>query len=229
MTSTTPRTSLRLRAGVDLYAAADGHLLRVGDSYHHVRLPSADVADLLDALADGGEPTSPQARAALEALVAAGLADVPPAHLWVDGDGRLAESLRAALTRMGARLAPDGSPVAALDDDRLPDDLPGPACWVAGHRVVLSPPAVRPVHVAARHLAATRHRGADPRTVPVPGGGGVTSAVPLLASAGLELAAVQVAAELLRPDRPAHEAVAIDLRALTVTRHPVLPVPPAPR
>jgi hypothetical protein len=47
--------------------------------------------------------------------------------------------------------------------------------------------------------------------------------------AGIELAAVTIAAELLRRDRPSHEAVTIDLHGLTVTRRPVLPVPPSPR
>ncbi|SDD59236.1 hypothetical protein [Nocardioides lianchengensis] len=225
---TSIRTSRRLRPGVELYAAADGHLLRVGDTHHHVHLDDAAAAELLDALAEGGDPASGPARAALEALVAAGLVDVPPARLRVDGDGVLAAALRAALTRMGAVVGPGGGRVLARDDDALPADATT-ACWVVGHRVVLSPPAVPAPQVAARRRAATRHRAADPRTAPAAGARRVAAAVPLLGGAGLELAAVQVAAELLRPDRPAHEVVAVDLRALTVSRHPVLPVPAAPR
>ena len=43
------------------------------------------------------------------------------------------------------------------------------------------------------------------------------------------VAYLTIAAELLRRERPSHEALTIDLHALTVARRPVLPVPPAPR
>ncbi|GAA1514815.1 hypothetical protein [Nocardioides humi] len=223
--------SVRLRPDVALYATGDGHVLLAGDVHHHVRLDDADLQALLDALLLGDEPRPPQARAALASLVDAGLADPAPVRVDVAGDGVLATALRAALLRMGAGIEAGGTPVAALDDDRPLARLPATtaACWASGHRVVLSPPAVPAAQVAARHRAATVHRDADRRVVPAPGARGVRSAVSALTGAGLELAAVQVAAELLRAERPAHEAVVVDLVALTISRHPVLPVPAAPR
>lgn len=221
----TLQQSARLRPDVDLLTGSDGPVLRVGDSHHHVHLDAAEADHLLDALVHGGSPTSPAARSALGALVEAGLVDATPARHTVVGDGSLARAVRAALGRMGGTLGPDGALLTALDDDT---DLPptGAACWISGGRVLLSPPAVPARDVRARHEAATRHRGTDPRTTPVPGGRVV---VPAPSPAGLELAATLVAAELLRPARPAHEALVVDLRALRATRHPVLPVPPAPR
>jgi hypothetical protein len=220
-----PEESTRLRPDVSLYAARDGHLLRVGDEHHHVHLDEAGADALLDALVRGGAPTVPAARAALAGLAGAGLVDPQPTAVTVGGAGRLARALRAALTRMGA--SPVGGPtVTALDDDR---DLPvsGRACWVAGDLVVLAPATVPARDVAARHRAATCHRDADPVTAPT--GRRVVAAPP---AAGLELAAAVVAAELLRPPAPdappAPRAVVVDLRTLEVTRHPVLPVPPVP-
>lgn len=223
--------SARLRPDVELYAVADGHVLRTGDRHHHVDLAPAELAALVDALVTGGEPRPPRARAALASLVAAGLADPGPGHVSVTGTGVLAGALRAALDRMGADTAAGGVPVLARDDDGLLDvAAPGGAvCWVSGHRVLLAPPAVPAGQVAARHHAATVHRDTDRRVAGRPGGGGVRSSRPALRGAGLELAAVQVAAELLRAERPAYEVVVVDLVALTTTRHPVLPVPPAPR
>lgn len=223
--------SARLRPDVALYAVEDGHVLRTGDAHHHVHLDPAELTALVAALVDGGEPHSPRARAALGSLVDAGLVDVVPAHLTVAGEGRLAAALRAALVRMGADLGPGGAPVLAVDDDVLPAELPAttPACWVSGHRVVLAPPAVPAAQVAARHRAATGHRETDRQLVRRPDAVGVRSGRPVLAGAGLELAAVQVAAELLRAERAPYEAVVVDLVALTTSRHPVLPVPPAPR
>ncbi len=221
----TLQQSARLRPDVDLFAVADGHVLRVGDSYHHVHLDAGDADHLLDALVDGGAPPSPAAAHALSGLVEAGLVDVAPTRHTVVGGGVLARAVRGALGRMGGTLDPDGTLLTALDDDTdLPAD--GAACWVSDGHVLLSPPAVGAPDVAARREAATRHRTADPRTTPAPGGRVV---VPPPSPAGLELAAALVAAELLRSSRPAYEAVVVDLRALTVSRHPVLPVPPAPR
>lgn len=224
-TTMTTSTSTRLRTDVSLHATATGHVLLVGDVAHHVHLAPPHADDLLDALVDGRAPTSPDACRALDALVAAGLVDPAPPSVTVTGSGVLADAVRAALQRMGAT---DGGPeVSAHDDDSALTDLTGaPACWVSGHRVLLAPPAVTPYDVAARHRAATRHRDQDPLTAPT--GRRVRARTPLTGP-GLELAAVHVAAELLRPDRPAHEVVAVDLHALTVTRHPVLPVPAPPR
>jgi hypothetical protein len=221
-------TSPRLRADVALYAAADGPVLRVGDTHHDVHLAPGEVDVLLDALLRGHEPTDPRARDALASLVEAGLADPAPACVAVIGDGVLATALRAALIRMGAVADPGGAPVRALDEE-LPSDVTGRACWVSGRYVVLSPPAVPAPDVVARHRAATRHRDTDGRLSPVSGGRGVRSALSPLTGAGLELAASAVAAELLRPDPAPHAAVMVDLVALTVSHHPVLPVPPAPR
>lgn len=206
----------RLRPGVALYAAAEGHLLRVDGDDHHVHLDDADATALLDALVDGGSPTTAPARGALDSLVDAGLADVAPALLSVVGEGRLAHALRTATLRMG--LDGDGRSVQA-------DDAPtaGATCWISGHRVVLKPHAVPACDVEARHSAATRHRAAAVR----PGGRGVAGASD--GRVGLELAAVTVVAELLRGDRHPYEALVVDLHALVVTRHRVLPVPPGPR
>jgi hypothetical protein len=223
---TRPREhSTRLRPDVSLYAARDGHLLRVGDRHHRVHLDPVGADALLDALVRGGTPTVPAAQAALAALAEAGLVDPPPRAVTVAGTGRLAGVLRAALTRMGASLV-GGPTVTALDDEH---DLPatGRACWVADHLVVLAPASVPARDVAARHRAATCHRDADAVTAPT--GRRVVAAAP---AAGLELAAAVVAAELLRPPAPdappAARAVVVDLRTLEVTRHPVLPVPPVP-
>ncbi|UUW91066.1 hypothetical protein [Pimelobacter simplex] len=230
--------SARLRPDVALYAVTGGHVLRTGDTHHHVHLDPPELDALVDALVAGREPHPPRARAALASLVAAGLADPQPGRVRVTGTGVLAGALRAALVRMGADTSPDAAPdtspggtlVLALDHDDLPDggDLGATACWVSGHRVLLAPPAVPAGQVAARHHAATLHRDTD-RRVARRSGAGVRSGMPALAGAGLELAAVQVAAELLRAERPAYEVVVVDLVALTTSRHPVLPVPPAPR
>ncbi|GHJ59762.1 hypothetical protein NOK12_22800 [Nocardioides sp. OK12] len=219
--------SPRLRADVALLTGRDGHLLRVGETHHHVHLARAEGDQLVEALATGATPEGAGARAALEALVDAGLVDPAPAHHTVVGEGLLAEALAAALVRMGSRVGPGGTPVVARDDD---SDLPatGVACWISGDRVLLAPPAVPAVDVAARRRAATAHRDTEPLTRPVPGGRHVASSV-LVPPAGLELAATTVAAELLRRDRPSHEAVTVDLHHLTVARRPVLPVPPEPR
>lgn len=237
MKSTSPESTIaalpasrRLRPDVALYAAAGGHILRAGDQHHDVHLADTDLDVLLDALVHDHEPTSPAARAALSSLVDAGLADNALTPVAVAGTGRLASALRAALERMGAPSRPGGTPVTVLDD-HLPATFASDhsACWVAGHRVVLSPTAVPAADVAARHHAASRHRSEDPRVAPLADGQGARAAESPLAGPGLELAAVQVAAELLRADRPSHEVVLVDLVALTVSRHPVLPVPPAPR
>jgi hypothetical protein len=221
--------STRLRPDVSLYAVADGHVLRAAGAHHHVHLGPGDADALLDSLVSGGTPTTELAASALASLVDAGLVDPAPAHHVVVDDGVLADALRGALSRMGATVGPGGAPVAALDDPG-PDgrELPvsGPACWVDEHLVVLAPPAVPARDVSARRRAATRHRDTDPRTRPLPEGRAVVGAP---SRAGIELAATVVAAELLRRERPAYEAVVVDLHALTVTRHPVLPVPPAPR
>jgi hypothetical protein len=226
MTQTTQH-SARLRADVAVYASRDGYVLRVGETHHHVRLAPADADALLDALVVGGSPDPDHARAALDSLIEAGLVDPLPPHHSVTGDGALAGALRAALLRMGVCVGPGGSPVVALDDD---DDLPprGDACWISGDLVLLAPPGVPARDVAARRCAATAHRDTDPLTRPLSTGRTVTSAVSV-PPAGLELAAVTIAAELLRRDRPAHEAVTVDLHGLAVFRRPVLPVPPAPR
>lgn len=229
MTQTTPysQQSARLRADVALYASRDGHVLRVGETHHHVHLAPTDADALLDALVAGGSPDAETARAALDALVDAGLVDPLPAHRCVIGDGALAGALRAALLRMGVRVGPGGSPVVALDgDDALPPG--GDTCWISGDLVLLAPPGVPARDVAARRRAATAHRDTDPLMHPLPAGRSVTSAVSV-PPAGLELAAVTIAAELLRRDRPAHEAITVDLHDLTVTRRPVLPVPASPR
>lgn len=230
-------TSRRLRPDVTIYETDDGHVLLVGDAHHDLHLADAERDGLLDALAAGplaprdDRDAAPRVRDALASLVDAGLVDPARAHVAVTGSGALATALRSALARMGADTSAGGAPVAAADDAGLLADLPvtTPAAWVEGHRVVLSPPAVPAIHVVARHRAATLHRDTDRRVVRRPGTRGLRSAVPALAGPGLELAAVQVAAELLRADRPSHEVVVIDLVALTTSRHPVLPVPPAPR
>ncbi|MEO9322541.1 hypothetical protein ABFT23_03570 [Nocardioides sp. C4-1] len=209
-------TSPRLRAGVALYAADGGHLLRVDGADHHVHLDDADATALLDALLDGGPPATAPARGALAALVDAGLADAAPTRVSVVGDGRLAGALRAAAGRMGAA----GDDLVVRADDAPTDDA---TCWMSGHRVVLRPPAVPAGDVEARHRAATRHRGVVVRT----GGRGVVGTGD--ERAGLELAAVTVVADLRRPDRHPLEAVVVDLDTLVVSRHRVLPVPPAPR
>lgn len=228
-----PALSARLRADVALRSGPDGHLLTVGDSDHHVHLDEPEISALHDALVDGGRPALPRARAALDSMVAAGLVDAAPPRIAVGGPGVLATALRAALERMGAVLADDGTPVLALDDDipavDRPDGGPTATCWTVGHRVVLSPPAVPAAQVAARHRAATLHRDADPRVEALPSGRAVRSATPVLGGAGLELAATLVAAELLRTDRAAYEVLAVDLVGLVASRHLVLPVPPAPR
>ena len=219
--------STRLRADVALYASRDGYLLRAGETHHHVHLTTTDADSLLDALVDGGRPATGTARSALDALVDAGLVDPVPAHHCVVGDGTLARALGAALSRMGARVGPGGSPVAAADDDAvLPSD--GDACWISGGLVLLTPPGTSARDVAARRRAAMTHRDDDPLTRPLPTGRAVTASASL-PPAGIELAAVTIAAELLRRERPSHEALTIDLHALTVARRPVLPVPPAPR
>lgn len=210
-----------------LYAAVNGYLLRVGRTDHHVHLEQPEADALLDALVTGTEPTSTRAQAALDWLVGSGLVDVGPPRWTVRGNGTLAEALRVALERMGAEIVDNGRAVAALDDEALPDVADaGRACWITGHLVVLAPADVPARDVAARHRAATRHRDTDPRLRPAPGGRRV-AAPP--STAGLELAAVVVAADLLAPSSSPRSAVAIDLHSLTVTRHPVLPVPTAPR
>lgn len=225
--------SARLRPDVVVYAAVDGHVLRVGDTHHQVHLDEPGADALLDALVTGDRPGTDPAAAALAALVAAGLVDPSTPHWTVDGDGRLATAVRGALSRMGAGAAPEPCDRAAhllAVDDPDPAGLPaGRACWSAGRTVVLAPPAVTARDVAARQRAATRHRETDPRATPRPGGRRVEPAVPALAGAGLELAATLVAAELLRPDPHPHEALVVDLVALTCSRHRVLPLPPAPR
>lgn len=225
-----PQTSARLRADVALHAARDGHVLVVGDTRHHVQLDDHDSHALLDALVDGRPPRSDRAGAALAALADAGLVDAAPVHVTVTGEGVLATALRESLARMGIASGPDGVSVLALDDG-LRADLADAvrACWVIGHRVVLSPRAVPAGHVAARHHAATLHRDTDPAVARRPGGREVRAVGSPLSGPGLELAAAHVAAELLRTGSPPHEAVVIDLVALTVSRHTVLPVPTAPR
>lgn len=225
--------SARLRPDVVLYAAVDGHVLRVGDTHHQVHLDEPSADDLLDALVTGHHPRTAPAAGALASLVSAGLVDPATPRWTVDGDGRLATAVRAALVRMGADPAPTGGRGAATllaVDAPGPADLPaGRACWSAGRTVVLSPPAVSARDVAARRRAATRHRATDPRATPRPGGRRVEPASPVLAGAGLQLAAALVAADLLRPDPHPHEALVVDLVALTCARHRVLPLPPAPR
>lgn len=223
--------SSRLRADVAIYPAAEGPVLRVGDAHHDVRLEDHEVDALLDALLADHAPTAPRARAALASLVEAGLADPRPTSVAVTGDGSLASAVRGALGRMGVETSSGAAAatVHALDGDTLPDDLGGAACWVSGRHVLLSPPAVPARDVVARHRAATLHHDADDRFAPLAGARGIRSALDPLAGPGLELAAVLVAAELLRPDRAPYEVLAIDLVGLTASRHPVLPVPPAPR
>lgn len=202
-------------------------MLKVGEDHHRVALSPPDVDTLLDSLVSGGSPASEPARAALEALVAADLVDPVPAHRLVIGDGVLAQALRDALLRMGGRAGAGATPVSAFDVDT---DLPpaGDVCWITQGLVILAPPDVAAADVAARRRAATTHREADPAVRPDPRGRHVSSTT-VIPAAGLELAAVTVAAELLRPQRPPLEAVTIDLHALTVARRPVLPVPPPPR
>lgn len=223
--------SSRLRADVALYSSATGHVLRVGDLLHDVHLDDAAACDLIDALVEGGVPADDRARSALVALAEHGLVDPEPRRLEVVGEGNLASALRAALGRMGAHVGPGGDSVVAADDDALPDGVPPGtvACWVAGPRVVLAPANVPAADVVARYRAATRHAESALPSARASASRGVRSAHPLLSGAGLELAAVQVAAELLRADRVPYEAVAIDLLNLTISRHPVLPLPTAPR
>lgn len=229
---TPPATpSTRLRADVVLYAAADGHVLRVGDTHHQVHLDETDATDLLDALVTGDQPRSAPAAGALASLVSAGLVDPVIPRWTVAGEGRLATAVRNALARMGAPASPSGADRTLLAAD-APDPLDLPArraCWSAGRTVVLSPPAVSARDVAARHRAAIRHRETDPRAAPRPGGRRVGPAAPALTGGGLELAATLVAADLLRPDPHPYDALVVDLVALTCSRHRVLPLPPAPR
>lgn len=228
--ATTSEFSRRLRADVALYATRAGHVLLVGDTHHHVDLDNGEVEVLFDALVDGNRPASGRARAALDALADAGLVDVTPAHVTVTGDGVLAAALRSSLDRMGVSPGPGGASVLAVDRE-LPATLPVAtrACWVSGHRLMLSPTGVSAPQVEARRRAATLHRNTDPDLTRRDNGRDVRSAVSPLTGPGLELAAAQIAAELLGNERSPYEAVVIDLVALTVSRHPVLPVPTAPR
>ncbi|WP_139979907.1 hypothetical protein [Nocardioides litoris] len=227
---TSPTTTPRLRTDVGLWTVADGHVLRVGRNHHRVHLDDLDAEALLDALADGGNPDSDRARRALDALTTEGLVDPPPPRRTVVGTGPLAAAARGALARAGIDAGDDDDgPLLVAADDPAPGDLPtdpgSDACWRTGDLVLLAPPAVSAHDVAARRAAATRHRDHDPALRPVPGGRRLAGPV---SPAGLHLAAAVVAAELLRPDRAPYDAVAVDLLGLTVTRHPVLPVPPAP-
>lgn len=211
-----------------LYSTSGGHVLRVGDVHHDVHLDDASVGELVGTLLGAAEPTDDRARGALVAMRDAGLVDTAPGHLTVLGEGVLAGAVRSALRRMGAQVDAGGKQVAVLDDDALPSGLPddAAACWVVGPHVIFAPDNVSAADVRARFRAA--HTQAD-QPVPEPADAGVRSARSLLEGAGLELAAVLVAAELLRAGRPPYEALMVDLVAVTSSRHPVLPVPPAPR
>lgn len=217
----------RLRADVALYSTGDGHVLRVGDLQHDVHLDAASAAELIAALRTSAEPAGDRARGALAALRDAGLVDPAPRRIGVAGNGALAAAVRSALGRMGVAVDADRDEVTVFDND-LPSDLPdgAAACWVAGSHVILTPVEVAASDVRARYRAAHTQMNFP---APEPADAGVRSARPFLSGAGLELAAVQVAVELLRVDRAPYEALLVDLVTLTSSRHVVLPVPPAPR
>lgn len=235
------RESPLLTPGTALLPRDTGWLLRTADGTEHtVLLDEADTGALLDALVTGTLPALPAARRALQALVLAGHAVAPDAdpapRVAVSGAGPLAAAVVDALRATGAVPVAPGEATTVV---HLLDATPGPtgppagelACWVEGHRLVLTPVAVSAPDTAARHRAA--HRPAAPTE------DGVVSGRPVPSPRARVLAAALIATEAVRRaeiapagprpvDRDDHLATVLDLLTLHVTRHPVLPVPPVP-
>lgn len=257
-------TSALLAPGVGLHETHDGHVLTTAaGEVHAVHLDAADATALLDGLAAGRVPDDGVPAAAFAALAAAGHA-VGPAPVVAVADrpadaahAHLADALRAALDRLGARTAgtpgsPDPAPAVrvrvgvpvgpAPAPDSAPDPIPLVEAWLVDGHLLVAPPAVPARDLAARWRAAAVRRTAvtDPAVQPREGGRGVASAHAVPGPLATEVAAHALALEVLRRagalpaaavpgPRGAYLATVVDLRTAEVTRRPVLPVPPAPR
>ncbi len=215
-------------------------MLRTADDEHfELTLPPADIEQLFEVLAGGAVPASPTASAALSALIDAGHVTAVPAVPLVDvrGQGKVAAATSMLLGRRSVS-ADRGEFVCHLsDDEAVPRDIGEVdlASYRDGITQVITPRAVDVVDVLRRRRACTAHRDRmQPRFRPVDAGRRIDSSLHPVSDRAAEAIAEAIVAEIAdrtsSPPRRSHYLLtAVDLRSLTVSRHPVLPIPVAPQ
>lgn len=223
----------------ELYQSDSGYVLRTADDEHFaLSLDSAEIDELLGALTEDVVPTSARPRAVLTALVGAGhvLGDDPGGTVsaFVSGHGRVAAALVALLGRIGTSVVARGDAThrIAISDDGLGTiELDASiSCFRDGNLSFVVPAGVRVSDVHARRAASSRHRRRiEDGYTPTPEGRKLMSSRHPVSDRAAEFLAAHVMAEIFCPQAIPHHVTAIDLRSLSVTRHPVLPVPEPPQ
>jgi hypothetical protein len=232
---------VELSPNTSIYQARQGYVLRTADDEHlELTLADRDVEQILATLTGGSAPESHRARAALATLVDAGHV-VPANHLprvAVRGQGRIASATSVRLGRNAVEAAGRADLVVHLsDDDVSPRDV-GEVDLVSyrdGITQVITPRAVDVVDVIGRRRACVSHRDRiPPHHRPVEGGRRLDSSLHPVSDRAADLMGELIVAEIIERQtssgrRADYLLTVLDLRSLTVSRHPVLPIPVAPQ
>jgi hypothetical protein len=232
---------VELSPNTSIYQARQGYVLRTADDEHfELTLADRDVGQILDTLSGGSVPESLRARKALTALVDAGhvvAADRLP-RVAVRGQGKIASATSIRLG--GNSVDADGQAdlVCHLSDDDVDPRQVGGADLISyrdGITQLITPRAVDVIHVIGRRRACVSHRDRiPPHHRPVEGGRRLDSMLHPVSDRAADLMSELVVAEIIKRQtsssrRSDYLLTALDLRSLTVSRHPVLPIPVAPQ
>jgi hypothetical protein len=230
---------VQLSPNTSIYQARQGYVLRTADDDHfELTLPPTDIEQLLEVLAGGPVPESAAASAALRTLIDAGHVTaghtVPPVS--VRGHGKVAIATSKLL---GHAVVDAGRAVFTchLSDDEAGSHDVGTVDLVSfrdGITQVITPRAVDVADVLRRRRACTAHRDRiQPRFRPVEEGRRIDSALHPVSDRAAQSIGEVIVAEIAdrtssSPRRSHYLLTAVDLRTLTVSRHPVLPIPVEP-
>ncbi|HEY9316188.1 hypothetical protein [Williamsia sp.] len=229
---------MQLSPNTSIYQAHEGYVLRTADAeYFELRLPRGDVEELLAALSDG---VAPESVAALTALIDAGHVvrrkSLPLVVLR--GRGRIADATAKLLGRNVATGGRQADLVCHLSDDAVdPDDVGSVdlASYRDGITQVITPRAVDVADIVGRRRASVTHRDRiQPRHRPLDGGLRLESPLHPVSDRAADVIADLIVAEIADREasstgRAPYLLTAVDLRSLSVSRHPVLPIPVAPQ
>jgi hypothetical protein len=232
---------VQLSPNTSIYQALQGYVLRTADDQHfELTLRPGDVEELFEVLAGGATPESETVCAALRALIDAGhvVADKSLPLVAVRGRGKIAAATSQRLGRNCVASAHESDLTCHLSDDPVDSGLVGSVDLVSyrdGITQVITPPGVNAADVLARRRACAAHRGRmQPQYRPLDGGHRVNSPLHPVSDRAADAIADLIVAEFAdRQTAPSERSqyllTAVDLRSLNVSRHPVLPLPVAPR
>lgn len=232
---------VQLSPNTSIYQARQGYVLRTADEQHfELTLSESDIDELLEVLAGDATPHSPTVSAVLDALLDAGhvVSRPDPCHVCVRGNGKIAAATSQRLGRWAMSSSEGAEVICHLSDEAVDVASIGAVDLVSfrdGITQVITPRGVDAADVLDRRRATVLHRDRiEPRYRPVDGGRRVVSAVHPVSDRAADAIADLIVVELAdrrcaAPGRSQYLLTAVDLRSLTVSRHPVLPVPVAPQ